>query len=661
MATRENNYAATEGSTSTSSSTFSDIQSLTFTPTASTDYLVLSSYEVDAATGSHCYARLYHDTASSEKLHFVHRAAHASELRQVCAFMVYEAPGSPVSQTFSTEFADRFNFVSHSMARRRMLALALTANDGHSTLSSAFSTTSDAYQSAHTLTFTPSTSGDYLILACAQVGYSGTGNPLVQLDTDGTTTHADTQVTDRGQHASAPSRRASFFAANVATLAAASKTITLQLKSSVSGQAVSIDKACIVALRLDDFSETFTAEDHTGSSTTSATFVDALSDTQTLSTGEDYLFIGNLINYQTGGDAAEAQSNVGGTTIAQPYYDPNVSGSEAGCTGLIYRATASGSTEFDLQYRKAGSSEVFFTAAVTAMLRLETPSGGTTYNDSISEGVDAGSTLGAAMTAARSISEGLDAGETLGPNAAFARSLTQGVNAGTALTVISGLAASSQESLDISAVEAVVSGVNASLGDSVGLAAAEVASLALTLAITQGVTADASEAGGFVFADSITESASAAASESGVLAGVGSISEAIAAAAAQAVVSAIAASISEGATVAESQTLPVNNYSDSITEAVGLTASEVGSFALNAALTQGASVQDAVAAAAAYIAAVAEALSIAENIVGSIGGDQDILDLASTIARTIGLNSTINQSEDLTSTILRILELESER
>lgn len=369
--TRQNYWTATEGATTTTSSTFTDAETLTFTPDANSDYLILASWDADPEDSGHSEWRLYHDTATTEAMSYVHRSTTATqENRQDMAMMVSSFGASPSSNSWKIQFRDIANFLTQSIFRRRIFALKLGSEDEHNTLSSAYSTTSDAYQDGHSLTFTPATTGDYLILAIGQCAKTGTGDPLVQLKTDGTVTAADTRCTDRG---ASPSRQAFFGAMIVVTLTNSSKTINLQVKSSVSGQSVGFDAAAIVALRLDDFASSATAEDHTGGNTTSGTFVDALTTSPSLFSGEDYLFLGSLIGYQENGDSVEYQWNVGGTTYAQPDYDPVLTTSEGSILGSIFRGTASGPTTMDLKYRQTGSQTVHYTDAVLVALRLENP------------------------------------------------------------------------------------------------------------------------------------------------------------------------------------------------------------------------------------------------------------------------------------------------
>lgn len=92
--------------TTTTSTTYGDHCSITFTPNASKVYALFWGCLLDhSATTSDCRGRLYHDTAAAALQTFNFEPQDITDKFQVAGASIYTAPGSPTSQTFSVEFS----------------------------------------------------------------------------------------------------------------------------------------------------------------------------------------------------------------------------------------------------------------------------------------------------------------------------------------------------------------------------------------------------------------------------------------------------------------------------------------------------------------------------------------------------------------------------
>ena len=150
--------------------------------------------------------------------------------------------------------------VNSSINYSHIVALEAIASDESAASASEQTTTSASYQDACTLTFTPATAGDYIIVAQC---YASQGTAGVQgyyvLDVDGTPHMERQQYPDATT--TLHERRTQGFLKKV-TLTAASHTIKIQWKSNGSATA-RIGDCSILAMRFDEFTNAEYDEDLT--------------------------------------------------------------------------------------------------------------------------------------------------------------------------------------------------------------------------------------------------------------------------------------------------------------------------------------------------------------------------------------------------------------
>jgi len=145
------------------------------------------------------------------------------------------------------------------------------------------STTSQTYVDKVILTFTPSMTGNYLVIASAELrGNSTTYDIRAQMTIDGTTYANPTWQPDEA------TMWKSFFTSKVINLGNGSHTIRIQYSSENAAQTVTIRRARIMALRLFSFENN---EAESEQAITSGTYVDVVARTFTPSAAGAYLIV----------------------------------------------------------------------------------------------------------------------------------------------------------------------------------------------------------------------------------------------------------------------------------------------------------------------------------------------------------------------------------
>jgi len=178
------------------------------------------------------------------------------------------------------------------------------------------STTSTAWQTKATLTFTPAAADDWILLGFAEVKESSTSyEVMTQLVVDGTT-EGQQQLTPKATTDYAPYTGVKF-----QNLSAASHTITLQYASSNASGTAYIRSARVVALRKAAITFYQTASDSTVALTTTLTNYATL--TFTPSVSNDYLFIYSAEISANTSYSTQIQANWDGGTYDEGFVRAN--------------------------------------------------------------------------------------------------------------------------------------------------------------------------------------------------------------------------------------------------------------------------------------------------------------------------------------------------
>lgn len=158
----------------------------------------------------------------------------------------------------------------------RAIAIKADAADQYAESVGTSSTASTSYQTKATLTFTPTSTGDYLVLAVANLEGPASAAARGRLNyVTGSATYGDKPVYFRDGNDWLP-----FAVMEKLNLSNAAKTFQLEYKSEA-GSTIQIEDARILALRLDAFDNAYFASNHSGQNTTSASDTDFLTLTAT--------------------------------------------------------------------------------------------------------------------------------------------------------------------------------------------------------------------------------------------------------------------------------------------------------------------------------------------------------------------------------------------
>ncbi len=211
---------------------------------------------------------------------------------------------SPEEQTYKIQYRTNNAAGTARIKEAKIFAIKLAADDEYSESETRNTTTSTSYQNKTTLTFTPATAGDYIIIASATLdGSSASYDWRAQLDIDGTA-YSNSNIETVNS-----ANRYLWAIVKRVNLNEASHTINIQYSSENAGATAGIAHARIVALRADRFSNNYYAESETRNTTTSTSFQNKTTLTQTPQAAE------HLIISSAGLDISSASSSVEGQLI----------------------------------------------------------------------------------------------------------------------------------------------------------------------------------------------------------------------------------------------------------------------------------------------------------------------------------------------------------
>jgi hypothetical protein len=264
---------------------------LTFTPPTSADYIVIATAEVqgNCISPPDVKARLYDGTSTWQEL--IYRVKDTSDWYPFCALKRVNLPAS--SQTLKIQYAISDTTATAKIRNARLYAFSLSGQYAESEAESSWNTNTN-WQDKVALTFTPSTSGDYLIIATANLGGSSTYySTLIQFLQDGSVQAGPTRET------SASEARYTFGVMRKINLDATSHTFKIQYKTENTANTAYISYAHIVAIRVDQFSNNYYAESEGESGPAAAyTWYTKVTNTYTAQTA-DHLIIGSIL-YKAG-------------------------------------------------------------------------------------------------------------------------------------------------------------------------------------------------------------------------------------------------------------------------------------------------------------------------------------------------------------------------
>jgi hypothetical protein len=259
----------------------------------------------------------------------------------------------------------------------RLLLIKADPADAYAESVAQENTSSTSWQTAATLAFTPASPGDYLVIASAtRASDANLGAMRCRLnDVTGAITYGDRAWYCKDDWDNQP-----FAVMEKLSLSAAGQTFRLEYRSE-SGTLCYIERARILALRLDAFDNAYFASNHTTQNTTSASNQDFLTLSATpLALPHAVIAVGS---YNTASTTISGYLNIArdGSTAAEWNREaPNAAGWQ--CAGLAQRQTLAAATttwKWRARAETAGTT-VNVAALAIAVLQLEaTPPGRRRY------------------------------------------------------------------------------------------------------------------------------------------------------------------------------------------------------------------------------------------------------------------------------------------
>lgn len=254
--------------THTGDTAWYDLATLTFTPDANKDYIIIGALWIAFSATSDKYGwRLYDETNSVAFLEINSGVKDSTDYIPSCAIGKVAASGSPVSTTIKIQI--KTNATNRIVKAKNDIIITIQAgsNDRYTAYTSSESINSDTWtDSSLTDTFTPGTAGYYLVIS-----HSRLLDAYIRLVSDG----SDISGEIRCIVSSAVQEGQGFLMA-IINLTAASHTIKAQYKSALTGYtAYTYDKRMWI-IRLDGFNNYASASSDTEDNETNAAWKDAL-------------------------------------------------------------------------------------------------------------------------------------------------------------------------------------------------------------------------------------------------------------------------------------------------------------------------------------------------------------------------------------------------
>lgn len=369
MSARQFYYAESTGeSTTTTTGTYQDKTTLTFTPDASSTYFVIATWLIySASTNSarRAFSKFRNDTAGTDFNLLKQQQTRANGQRVGASIAIEAFGGSPASQDYKIQYVAESAQGTAKIQQARVIALKKAATDESAESNTRDTTTSTSYQDKTVLTFTPASTGDYIVIAVADIDYASnsTNAVTVALDVDGTEYTAADHFGDTGVGANLWPW-ASLAKVNLSN---ASHTIKIKYKAGGGSITAGIANAKIVALRADTLENNYFAEQRTRQTTTNASYQDELTLTQTPQAVNHLMFVAGMKdNTQANAQGLEGATSFGEVT------DGQVTGGEENMLFHMWsESLAASSTTWKIQLKSNGVATAGIDEMAISVIQLD--------------------------------------------------------------------------------------------------------------------------------------------------------------------------------------------------------------------------------------------------------------------------------------------------
>ena len=305
-------HTGTTGSVEKTGATF------VLTPNPGANYLLFWSGLLDANTAATVTANMVNLTAGGGGFQSVGRTNGAIEKVPVGGMVVWNSGVLNTPQTWGLKQATANAGNTVGFQEATPASIEMTAADEFIYLGTAagdITTSSNTYQTSGQLTFTPPTTGDYLILAYTVMLTPNQTDCCLRMF-DGTNAWG---VAEPTTSVNSGSYMPYFTIAQRTLPGGVPISLTLQMKT-LTAVTMTTRRTCIVALRVDNgLSRVKQWEDRAASTTTSNSMQDKLSvGLSALNTSDTLVFMSMLTNGNTGATDHRVESYVNGATVGIP-------------------------------------------------------------------------------------------------------------------------------------------------------------------------------------------------------------------------------------------------------------------------------------------------------------------------------------------------------
>lgn len=640
-------WSAKDETTSTNATTTPSTK-LTLTissPPANKDILIVASCTLQISAGTRAHCDLYDGTSTLDEWSYNPKEL-TSPPDQIAGSLMYrwQTGPSPSARSFSIRFWIQAVTATCTIDKANIVAIQMESGDQYAESTGTSTTTGTTLLDKDTLTFDPGASIDYYLVSNSALNVGSSGTAVLRkwgFHADGT----DFDVTSTASRSSGEWQ--SCFALRKVTLASGSRTIKTRYASDGTNT-TTIKNSRIAALKATNFeAHYYGSSDTNASTTTSGSYVDHATLTQTPGAG-DHWIVGNFI---TGGDSVTVSGQYqlleGATTLVHSDKE-SYSASDTQSWPQSYstmRNLAASSTTWKTQYKSetGSATTIYMSWSSIGVLQLFGSAGGA--GDGSAAGVATSSVVGASTAASTAAASGT--GTATGTPAVIASASGTSTAAFAGLAVITadasaaGLAAASAVGESTAASVASSAGAGTALGMAESTADAVSASSGTSTAMaTGGASAAAVAASAGVSTVAAIPTVVASAAGTSTAAATGSVvggGEATAAAAGTSTVAATGASLAESTASAAGTAVAVV-YPAILAAAAGTsTAVAAGNAVIEAAAAaNGIAVGSFVGASTADAAASAAGTSVATGEGVAIGGGSPATAAGMATAEAIG-------------------------
>jgi hypothetical protein len=257
---------------------YQDKTTLTFIPDPNSTYLIIASWLMNESSVSYgVQGKLTRTTGTVKDFsELIYMPKDPSDYISGGAIGIDSFGSSPEAQTYKIQYKTNNTAAIGRIKDAKIIAIKMNSADQYAQLETRATTNSTAYVDSANLTFTPSTAGDYIIIATADLdGANNTVDFRAQLNID-SSIYSNYNIETFN-----PINKYLWGMVKKVNLTAASHTIKIQYSTENASYAAGIANARIIALRADEFNNNYYDSAEGRLTTTLTSYTNYLALTQT--------------------------------------------------------------------------------------------------------------------------------------------------------------------------------------------------------------------------------------------------------------------------------------------------------------------------------------------------------------------------------------------